>query len=251
MTEKEIAEAIEKLRDDEHYYGDFGQRFLSNSNIKTLFENPLMLKEETPKTPAMVIGGYLHTVVLEPGKVDKFKIIESSTRNTNKYKELSEGEVCLLEKEADLVHQLRDRILANDMCAALIRGAHDDSQVEYEVPMIKEFFGNWWKSKADILNHDERLIVDLKTTSNLDNFKKSADMYNYDSQAYIYSKMFGYEFIFLVIDKNTHKIGIFECSDDFLYRGEQKLVEATKLYDLYFKDDSFDPMQYFETFTLY
>ena len=33
MNHKEI---IDKLREDEHYYGKFGQQYLSNSNIKTL-----------------------------------------------------------------------------------------------------------------------------------------------------------------------------------------------------------------------
>ena len=27
---------IEKLRDDEHYYGDFGKKYLSNSDISAL-----------------------------------------------------------------------------------------------------------------------------------------------------------------------------------------------------------------------
>ena len=38
MKRKEI---IEKLRIDEHYYGDFGKQYLSNSDIKTLLTNPL------------------------------------------------------------------------------------------------------------------------------------------------------------------------------------------------------------------
>ena len=33
-------DVIEKLRDDEHYYGDFGKKYLSNSDIKTLLTNP-------------------------------------------------------------------------------------------------------------------------------------------------------------------------------------------------------------------
>ena len=32
---------IEKLRDDEHYYGDFGKKYLSNSDISALLKNPL------------------------------------------------------------------------------------------------------------------------------------------------------------------------------------------------------------------
>ena len=250
MTEAEKSKIIELLRDDEHYYGDVGKQFLSNSNIKTLFENPELLGQDVEKTPAMVIGGYMHTIILEPNKIDGFKIIEASTRNTNKYKEISDGEVCLLEHEADMCHAMRDRVLANDVCRDLIRGSHKDSNIEYEVPQIMEFFGNWWKCKADILNHDEKLIIDLKSTGDISRFKYSADRYNYDSQAYIYSKMFGYEFLFIAIEKKTNKIAIFNCSDDFLYRGEQKLVEANQIYDLFHKTEDFDPNQYIETLTL-
>ncbi|MCP4324778.1 MAG: hypothetical protein GY787_23600, partial [Alteromonadales bacterium] len=38
-------EIIDKLRIDEHYYGDFGKQYLSNSDISTLLKNPLALKE--------------------------------------------------------------------------------------------------------------------------------------------------------------------------------------------------------------
>ena len=31
-------EIIDKLRDDEHYYGDFGKQYLSNSDISTLLK---------------------------------------------------------------------------------------------------------------------------------------------------------------------------------------------------------------------
>ena len=34
---------IEKLRDDEHYYGDFGKKYLSNSALKALLTNHLAL----------------------------------------------------------------------------------------------------------------------------------------------------------------------------------------------------------------
>lgn len=37
MEDRDI---IEKLRDDNEYYGDFGKQFLSNSDIKVLKENP-------------------------------------------------------------------------------------------------------------------------------------------------------------------------------------------------------------------
>ena len=50
-------EAINKLREDEHYYGEFGKQFLSNSNISTLLKNPLSLGQPQAQIPAFLVGG--------------------------------------------------------------------------------------------------------------------------------------------------------------------------------------------------
>lgn len=107
-----------------------------------------------------------------------------------------------------------------------------------------------WKCKADIVNHDEKLIIDLKSTSDINKFRYSCSAYNYDSQAYIYSSMFGYEFVFMVIDKKTLKTGIFECSPEFYEAGQHKVKEAAEIYKLFYETDNFDPNQYFITKTL-
>ena len=100
MYKKEI---LKKLKQDEHYYGDFGKQFLSNSDISTLLKNPMLLRKDRPKTSAMVVGGYFHTMILEPDKLEQFKIVKSTTRNTKVYKEMSGGEICLLEHEVDKI----------------------------------------------------------------------------------------------------------------------------------------------------
>ena len=74
MNSKEI---IEKLEDDKHYYGKFGRQFLSNSDINTLIKGkPEDLYKPKKKTSDMLIGGYFHTIILEPEKVKSFKIID-------------------------------------------------------------------------------------------------------------------------------------------------------------------------------
>ena len=197
---------IEKLRDDENYYGSFGKKYLSNSDIGTLLTNPLNLGKASEARPAFLVGGYFHTAILEPDKLKKFKVIEATTRNTKAYKEMSGGELCLLQHEVDQIELLTEKMLANQICNDLIRKGN----VEYELPGVTKLEGHMWKGKADIINHDEKLIIDLKTTADLHKFKYSASKYNYDSQAYIYSKLFGYEMVFIAIDKNTQQIGIFD-----------------------------------------
>jgi hypothetical protein len=166
---------------------------------------------------------------------------------------MSGGELCLLQKEVDEIELMRDKLMANDICRGLI--LDNDLTVigkptQYEVPGVTELFGNMWKGKADIVNHDEKLVIDLKTTGDIDRFKWSASKFNYDSQAYIYSKLFGYEMLFIVIDKTTHQIGMFDCSPEFYKRGEDKVNKASEAYDLFYKTKDFDPKQYFISKTL-
>ena len=171
-------EVLDKLKIDEHYYGDFGKQYLSNSDISALLNNPLALGQQSPPSAAFLVGGYFHTAILEPNKLDKYKIVKSSTRNTKAYKEVAGGELCLLQHEVDSIELMRDKIMKNDVCKSLITG-----NVEYEQPGIIELEGQMWKGKADIVNHDEKLIIDLKTTADLQKFRYSASKYNYDSQA--------------------------------------------------------------------
>ena len=243
-----MKEIYEKLRDDEHYYGEFGKQFLSNSDISTLLKNPKDLHKPTPKSPALLVGGYFHTAILEPDKLNRFKIVEATTRNTKAYKEISNGEICLLQHEVDKIQLMTEAILENDVCRDLIKPVLDE--VEYEEPRVAKIHGQMWKGKADVINHEEKLVIDLKTTSDIDRFQWSANKFNYDSQAFIYSTLFGYEMLFIVIDKETHQIGLFDCSPDFYAKGEDKVRRACDAYELFYQTDNFDHKQHLLTKTL-
>ena len=107
-----------------------------------------------------------------------------------------------------------------------------------------------WKGKCDVLNHDDQLVIDLKTTADINNFRRSAYRYNYDVQAYVYRKLFGYDMLFIVIDKNTQQIGMFDCSNEFYNICKYKVERAMEAYDLFFKSKDFDPKQFFISKTL-
>ena len=240
------ADILKKLSNDEHYYGNFGKKYLSSSDVGVLLSNPLALKKEQKQTAAFLVGGYFHTTILEPDKLKKYKIIPSTTRNTKLYKEMSGGELCLLQQEVDKIELMSETMLSNKICDGLIRG----DWIEYEKPMITKIGKYMWKGKCDVLNHDDQLVIDLKTTNDINRFRQSAFRYNYDAQAYVYRKLFGYDMLFIVIDKNTHQIGMFDCSDEFYRSGEDKVERAMEAYDLFFKSKDFDPKQFFISKTL-
>ena len=78
MNSKQKKQILQKLKEDEHYYGTFGKQYLSNSDISTLLNNPLQLSAPSKPNPNFLVGGYFHTAILEPEKLASFKIVEVS-----------------------------------------------------------------------------------------------------------------------------------------------------------------------------
>jgi hypothetical protein len=233
--------SIDKLRDDNHYYGRFGSHYLSNSKVGVLLSNPSeFLNSKNEQTLPMLHGRYLHTAILEPHKLDTFKFVDASTRNTNIYKNESNGELLMLLKEKDELDLAIDAVRSNKRFYEAIYASGNI----YEEPGIGEIFGLMWKGKADIIASDR--IIDIKTTSDISKFKYSAKAYNYDSQAYIYGEIFGLPMEFYVVDKSTKQLGIFTCSEDFYESGRAKVAKACEVYNRFFAEGSTDDVtQYY------
>lgn len=179
---------IKELENDYSYYGSYGKQFLSNSDIDDLLNNPKNFKKGKDKTVPMLIGSYFHVSMLEPHKLPDFKIVDASTRNTNIYKDA--GSMLLLRKEAEEIDELVSVMKGN---LTMYENIYKEGN-RYEVPAIKEIYGTMWKGKADIIT--DEYVIDIKTTSKIDDFKWSARKYNYDSQAWIYQKLFEKPLIF-------------------------------------------------------
>ena len=228
MTQEQI---LSDLQEDSHYYGKLGGHYLSNSVIGTLLNNPKSFGKKQEETLPMIQGRYFHTAMLEPKKLVNFKIVDASTRSTNRYKEVSGNDLLLLQKEVDQLDKIVDVMKGN-------KEMHDNIYANgniYELPAIGVLEGLEWKGKADIVT--ETKLIDIKTTSDIGKFRYSAYKYNYDSQAYIYYQLFGKLMEFYVIDKTTFDMGIFTCSDDFLESGRDKVKKAVDIYTKFFGDN--------------
>jgi hypothetical protein len=224
-----MKEIIERLKNDEDYYGEYGKQWLSNSQIGTLLRNPKEFgKDSDLETANLLLGRFFHVAMIEPHKLGEFEIVDASSRNTKIYKEQADDRFLLLQKEVDHLMYAILEMKGNKEMANQIYAKGN----QYEVPMVDNFYGVPFKGKADIVTKDK--IIDIKTTSNIDKFRQSAKMYNYDSQAFIYSSMFGLPFEFFVIDKNTRQMGIYTCSEEFLDRGMQKVAQAVEVYNKFF-----------------
>ena len=228
---------LKKLQEDKHYYGAYGKKYLSNSNIGILLSNPREFGKPSKETLPMVQGRYFHVSMIEEHKKDDFQIVDASTRSTKFYKEEAQGKLLLLKKEADQLDRAIDQMKNNEEFASEIYAEGN----QYEVPIIGEFFGVEFKGKADIVTKDK--IIDIKTSSSISKFRTSARMYNYDSQAYLYSSMFNLPFEFFVIDKESLQMKRFTCSDEFLERGRDKVLKAVQVYKRFFGPDATDDVQ--------
>jgi hypothetical protein len=229
-----MKDILDKLRDDEQYYGAFGKQYLSNSDIGTLLSNPMNFRKPQEDNVNFHKGRYFHQLILEPEKASETKFVDVPTRTTKAYKEYLATvpqDIVMLEKEGQ---EIRDCVSAMMQNLSFFEGVRQEG-CEYEVPMVKEIQGMMWKGKADIICPDK--IIDLKSTGDITKFKWSASKYNYDSQCYIYQELFGKPLVFYVVDKTTKMLGIYHPSAEFIERGRNKVTEAIKVYDKFFGDN--------------
>lgn len=238
MTEEQIKEVIKDLRDDEKYYGDYGRRFVSNSDIGILLNNPLQYGKPKAKTGAMLIGTYIHDFL--QGRAQSIKVSEANSRNSKIYKDevKASGDMLLLQREIDNITPVLEQIVKNTEFMSYILGGVKAGQIEQ--PAVGEIFGVWFKAKADRLNTSAGFVVDIKTTSDINKFKSSFYKYGYDTQAYIYEVLFKLPMLFAVLDKGTGQLGLYTVSRDTLINAEDKVKRALEIRDLYYVKKSKD-----------
>jgi len=194
-------ELIDNMYDDTFYYGYLGKQALSSSSLKMVLSSPKTYKYVTKygqsETQPLRDGKLFHTMILEPHKIDELTIVDVATKAGKAYKEAKEqGLEVYTTNEIKAAERLADAILRND------EAVHYMSKAQFEIPEIAMINGIPFRAKADILK--DNMIVDLKTTTGLNEFRYSADKYSYDLQAYLYREMFNVdEFVFVCIDKGS------------------------------------------------
>lgn len=243
-----MSNIIDELRDDKKYYGGLGKNYLSNSDIGVLLTNPKDFRKTREDNKAFAGGRLFHQLLLEPEKAKDVPFVEVASRNTKEYKNFCEEkniDFVMLKKEIDEIVDLVGIMKGNMNFYMDIYG---DGNI-YEEPMIKEIKGVMWKGKADIVT--PTMIIDLKTTSDINKFKYSAKSYNYDSQCYIYQQLFDKPLVFYVVDKLTGQLGMFRPTENFIRGGEIKVEKAVEVYQKFFAEGSPDDiMNYYIDETL-
>ena len=228
------AELLKRMNDDTFYYGELNELALSSSSLKLLLSSPktykFSLEYGSSDSQALRDGWLFHTAILEPEVFSAQEFVEVQSKNTKKFREAkAKNPRIFTAKERGDAERLVDAFYRNEYAKQLI------TKAEFEVPIIGNVLDYPFRGKADVLAADR--IVDLKTTTNIKDFSWSANKYGYDVQCYLYCNLFNREykdFHFLVLDKGSLDIGIFNCSEEFYYRGEEKVQKALDLYNKFF-----------------
>lgn len=231
------------LQEDKHYFGAVGKQYLSKSSAGALLGDVRKFLVDKEHNINFELGSYFHHLLIEPEKAILDHVIASSTRSTKKYKEYVANNMipfAVLESEKQMIENLAKAMEALPVFQEIIYNI-DNS---YEVADVAELHGLWWKGKADIVSPDK--VYDLKTTSEINRFRRNAKTFDYDLQAYLYRRIFGKDMVFLVADKKTAVCGIFECSEEFYESGRHKAEKAAANYEKYFGENATEsPNNYF------
>ena len=238
-------ELIDQMWSDDFYYEYLKQAAMSSSMAsklqRSVKEYVYSLRYSEPKSQALIDGGLFHTMMLEPQKIENYTFIEVESKNTKAYKLANEQHSDVYTaKERREAERLVDAVNRCEQAKSLLINA------DYEVPMIDYINGMPFRAKADVLRKDGT-IIDLKTSLDVHNFHISARKYGYHRQAYIYCTLWGLPhtaFKFLVIDKKSLDIGIFDCSQEFFDLGKYEVEQIIEKYyrtvgDPYFEIDDY------------
>ena len=232
-TDWAVEDLIEKMYDNEFYYGYLNKASLSSSSCKKLLEGiDSYLGNREPLDSNMKPlreGRLIHVSLLEKEKLDEYyHFVDVATRRNKGYKEAVkdtslEGKEIMLSKEKVWAQSIVDAVMDNPTANELFKGA------DYELPGIGYVQGLPFRAKADCLRNDR--IVDLKTTSDIDSWHYNMELYGYDAQAYIYMTIFKKKmFTFVIVDKKTLKVKTYDATPDDIQRGKEKVSDAIANY---------------------
>lgn len=240
---------LERMANDQFYYGELSRLALSSSALKLLNESPKKykwsLKGFKEESAALDAGWLFHTAILEPHVFESQIFVDVQSKNTKAYKDalVKHGKAFTVKQKSE-AERLADHFFRNENALKQMSNAN------FEVAGIKAIKARSGKEyafrgKADILG--ENRICDLKTTQSVTEFPYSAYKYGYDVQVYIYSEIFNIphtEFTFCCIEKGNLDIAIWKVSDDNPHsvwrgmtmheHGKMRALNAIDIYEQFF-----------------
>lgn len=178
---------------------------------------------------AKEIGTYFHECLLEPNKFSKLFVEPSVNRRTNAGKEELEvfhnrvnelGGEAITSEQDELIKLMHGSALMHPTFKYLY-----DNQIATETSFFSELCGVEVKCRPDMISHigEQLIIVDIKTSMEINRFSKSIYDYRYHVQDSFYSDIISYEadapvkFYFFVVgtklELGRYPVRLFELDD--------------------------------------
>lgn len=239
-----LVSGINKGLSNSSYHAE--KSHLSSSNLKLLLESPAQFYKEKilgqkiqTSSSAMDIGTYVHSLILEPDKVqDEFAFYTGWRRQGADYeafKQQHAGKLILSQPQAHNGKRYADSVKACPPALELLQGGEAELSLATTMHDVK------LKMRADYLNANESYIVDVKTTrypSDIDSFKRTVKGLGYELSAALYaaiaSQVYGtqFDFYWLVISKSDCETQVYKASLTTMAEGAALVNKALKVYKL-------------------
>lgn len=223
------------------YHGD--KSFLSSSSLKKILASPAAFQEErlNPKVevenPNYTVGSLLHSLILEPDKVESEYAIFPGLRKVGK-----EFEAFKLENPGKLIVSKAQ----HSKCLAYVRAFESNpiakgllTSCDTEYSICAEINGVGVKVRFDAINVALGYGLDLKTSSfsvDKESFRMTMNQFGYGLSAALYSWVaelhFGrpFDFYMVPIAKQELDCQVYRMSQETIMRGRSDIIKALDIY---------------------
>lgn len=243
MEPKPYVEGVEGLvaATEVQYFAD---QAINNSSLKLILDRSaghFKQQSKSKSSPAKRIGSLVHSMILDADSLKNYLIFEDGKTLTSQkaetFIEANPDKAVILQKDWDLADAYQAANFKNQYVMALRA-----CQLK-EVCAFVNVNGFRCKAKADAIDLDNRIVYDLKTTTDIASFRWDAKKYKYHMQRAWYLKLFnlvfGFEFEF--------KLVLLEKTKPF-FCVEREFSEAACLEGEDMVDEAFDKYSYAVTY---
>jgi exodeoxyribonuclease VIII len=211
-------------------------RPLSYSALKAFKKSPNHLlaywDRTLEKTPAMIKGSLIHTLVLEPDTFnEKYAIFEGKTKRGKAYDEFvaqNEGKEIITTSQYLEVVEIKEKVWNDPIAKELF-----DKTTEVEIEFTDAIQG--FQTKGFVDGKGDEFIFDLKTCASAEPEKFSRDAFNleYHLQAFMYLHKFDVKdyYIIAVETAEPYNVTVFKMTDDMIQAGKELCSELLDKYE--------------------
>lgn len=212
---------------------------ISKSMLDLIAKSPAYLKNGYREaTPAMELGTAAHCAILEPDHFQSlYCMAPDCRRGTKEWKaaeDAAEGRIMLKPDDWGLVHKMQEAVYQHPAARELLQSGKSEQSLYW----IDEDTSLLCRARPDYLR-DDRVIVDLKTTSDAspEGFSESCARYRYHCQNAFYSdgcaNLLGNAeaFIFIAVESTPpFGVAVYELTQMAVSRGRELYHGNLRLY---------------------